>query len=266
MVAANRREPPAGRLRPPHLGLLLAEARGLFELNASVLLSPLLAQARRGDGHPVLVLPGLLASDLSTALLRRYLDGLGYRSHAWGLGRNIAGVYKTRGLLRRRLAAIHQESRRQVSLVGWSMGGIYARDLALYAPQMVRRVVTMGSPFAGDITATNARRIYEVLSGETVRDVKFEDLQALAGDLPVPTTSIYSRADGIVNWRTCLLRPSDRAENIEVYLASHIGLGVNAAVLWAVADRLAQAEGEFKQFDRSGPFAIAYAPLEQAQS
>jgi pimeloyl-ACP methyl ester carboxylesterase len=266
VVPADRREPPPGRLRPPPLSLLLAEARGLLELNASMLLSPLLARARRGDGHPVLVLPGLLASDLSTALLRRYLNGLGYRSHAWGLGRNIAGVYKTRGLLRRRLGAIHHESQRKVSLVGWSLGGIYARDLALHLPQMVRCVVTMGSPFAGDITATNARRIYEVLSGETLQSTSIEDLQALAGDLPVPTTSIFSRADGIVNWRTCLVRGSDRAENIEVYLASHIGLGVNAAVLWAVADRLAQAEGEFKQFDRSGPFAIAYAPPERAQS
>jgi pimeloyl-ACP methyl ester carboxylesterase len=266
VVPADRREPPSGRLRPPSLGLLLAEARGLLELNASMLLSPLLARARRGDGHPVLVLPGLLASDLSTALLRRYLDGLGYRSHAWGLGRNIAGVYKTRGLLRRRLAAIHHESQCKVSLVGWSLGGVYARDLALHLPQMVRYVVTMGSPFAGDITATNARRIYEVLSGETLQSVNIEDLRALAGDLPVPTTSIYSRADGIVNWRTCQVLPSNRAENIEVFLASHIGLGVNAAVLWAVADRLAQAEGEFKQFDRSGPFAIAYAPPERAQS
>ena len=88
----------------------------------------------------------------------------------------------------------------------------------------------------------------------------------IAGDLPVPTTSIYSRTDGIVNWRTCLLRPSDTAENIEVYLASHVGLGVNAAALWAVADRLAQAEGQFAQFYRSGPFAIAYAPPENAQS
>jgi pimeloyl-ACP methyl ester carboxylesterase len=266
VVPADRREPSPGRLLPPPLGLLLAEARGLLELNASMLLSPLLARARRGDGHPVLVLPGLLASDLSTALLRRYLNGLGYRSHAWGLGRNIAGVYKTRGLLRRRLAAIHHEGQCKVSLVGWSLGGVYARDLALHLPQMVRCVVTMGSPFAGDITATNARRIYEVLSGETLQSAHIEDLQALAGDLPVPTTSIYSRADGIVNWRTCLVRRSDRAENIEVYLASHIGLGVNAAVLWAVADRLAQAEGEFKQFDRSGPFAIAYAPPERAQS
>ncbi|MBV8699100.1 MAG: alpha/beta hydrolase, partial [Bradyrhizobium sp.] len=81
-----------------------------------------------------------------------------------------------------------------------------------------------------------------------------------------PTTSIYSRADGIVNWRTCQLCPSDTAENIEIHLASHVGLGVNPAALWAVADRLAQAEGQFAQFDRAGPFAIAYAPPEQAQS
>jgi hypothetical protein len=125
---------------------------------------------------------------------------------------------------------------------------------------MVRSVITMGSPFAGDVTATNARRIYERLSGEDLKDVRIEDLKALAGDMPVPTTSIFSRTDGIVNWRTCLLRPSPTAENIEVHLASHVGLGVNPAVLWAVADRLAQPEGRFRQFDRSGPFAIAYAP------
>ena len=265
-MQAARSEPPAGRLRPPHLGLLLAEARGLLEFNASLLLSPLLARAPRGDGHPVLALPGLLASDFSTLMLRRYLTRLGYESHAWGFGRNTGGFYKMRAQVRQRLAAIHRASGRKVSLVGWSLGGIHARDLALYMPEMVRSVVTMGSPFSGDITATNARRIYEVLSGELIQNASIQDLIALSGDLPVPTTSIYSRTDGIVNWRTCLLRPTDRAENIEVHLASHFGLCVNAAVLWAVADRLAQAEGEFKQFDRTGPFALAYAPPEKKQS
>ena len=109
---------------------------------------------------------------------------------------------------------------------------------------MVRYVVTLGSPFANDVRATNATRLYEAMSGEAVED-NSELGRAIAGDLPVPTSSIYSRTDGIVNWRTCLLRPSDSAENIEVHLASHVGLGVNAAALWAVADRLAQAEGEF---------------------
>jgi len=266
MAPVDRDEPPAmGQLRPPGLGLLLAEMRGIFEFNASLLLSPLLMRAPKGDGHPVLTLPGFLASDLSMAPMRRYLKELGYDAHAWNMGRNIGGISRMRTALRERLAGIHESSGRKVSLVGWSLGGVYARDLALQAPQLVRYVVTLGSPFANDVRATNATRLYEALSGEAV-DHDPELREAISGDLPVPTTSIYSRADGVVNWRTCLLRPSDTAENIEVYLASHVGLGVNPAALWAVADRLAQPEGQFRQFDRSGPFAIAYAPPEQAQS
>jgi pimeloyl-ACP methyl ester carboxylesterase len=202
---------------------------------------------------------------LSMAPLRRYLSELGYGTHGWQMGRNTGGVSRMRSALRDRLAAIHAATGRKVSLVGWSLGGVYARDLALQAPEMVRSVITLGSPFAGDVRATNARRLYEAMSGETVEETS-ELARAIAGDLPVPATSIYSRADGIVNWRTCLLRSSDTAENIEVYLASHTGLGVNAAALWAVADRLAQGEGHFSHFARSGPFAIAYPPPENAQS
>jgi pimeloyl-ACP methyl ester carboxylesterase len=265
-MAADGRQPPgAGRLRPPSLGLLLAEARGIFEFNASVLLSPLLLRAPRGDGHPVLTLPGFLASDLSMAPMRHYLSELGYVTEAWRMGRNVGGVARMRNLLRERLAEIHAASARKVSIVGWSLGGVYARDLALQAPELVRSVVTLGSPFANDIRATNATQLYEALTGETAE--AYPGLRAaISGDLPVPTTSIYSRADGIVNWQTCRLRPSDTAENIEIYFASHIGLGVNPAALWVVADRLAQAEGQFKQFVRSGPFAIAYAPPDHAQS
>lgn len=244
---------------------MLAEPRALFEFNSSLLLSPLLMQAPRGDGHPVLALPGFLASDLSMAPMRRYLKELGYEAHAWNMGRNLGGVFSKRRALRELLAGIHESAGRKVSVVGWSLGGVYARDLALQAPDMVRCVITLGSPFANDIRATNATRLYELVSGEGVDDVPGLR-EAIAGDLPVPATSIYSRTDGIVNWRTSLLRPSATAENIEVHLASHIGLGVNPASLWAVADRLAQGEGEFRHFDRSGPFAIAYAPPENAQS
>ncbi|MGH6740004.1 MAG: esterase/lipase family protein, partial [Bradyrhizobium sp.] len=213
----------------------------------------------------VLALPGFLASDLSMAPLRRYLTELGYDTHAWRMGRNIGGVAKMRTALLDRLTAIHRDTGRKVSIVGWSLGGVYARDLALQAPEMVRCVVTLGSPFANDIRATNATRLYEALSGEKVGGNP-ELEQAIAGDLPVPATSIYSRSDGIVNWRTCLLRSSATSENIEVHFASHVGIGVNPAALWAIADRLAQREGEFHPFDRSGPFAIAYAPPEKAQS
>jgi pimeloyl-ACP methyl ester carboxylesterase len=237
----------------------------MLEFNSSLMLSPLLMRAPRGDGHPVLALPGFLASDLSMAPMRRYLKELGYEAHAWNMGRNFGGVSSKRRALRELLTRIYENAGRKVSIVGWSLGGVYARDLALQAPDMVRAIITLGSPFANDVRATNATRLYELLSGEGVDDIP-EVREAIAGDMPVPATSIYSRTDGIVNWRTSLLRPSATAENIEVHLASHIGLGVNPAALWAIADRLAQAEGEFTHFDRSGPFAIAYAPPENAQS
>ena len=253
------------RLRPPGLLLMLAEARSLFELNSSLMLSPLLLRAPKGDGHPVLTLPGFLASDLSMAPMRRYLAMLGYDTRAWNMGRNLGGVAAKRGALRDLVKRIHETTGRKVSIVGWSLGGIYARDLALQVPEMVRSVITLGSPFANDVSATNATRLYEALSGEGIDDIP-EIREAIAGDLPVPATAIFSRTDGIVNWRTSVLRPSATAENIEVHLASHTGFGVNPAALWAVADRLAQGEGEFVHFDRSGPFAIAYGLPENALS
>ena len=127
-------------------------------------------RAPRGDGHPVLTLPGFLASDLSMAPMRRYLRELGYDAYAWKMGRNIGGVSRMRAALRDRLDEIHDATGRKVSIVGWSLGGVYARDLALQAPEMVRCVVTLGSPFANDVRATNATRLYEALSGEAVED------------------------------------------------------------------------------------------------
>src|SRR5450432_4703977 len=120
----DRSEPPAtGQLRPPSLGLMLAEVRGIFEFNTSLLLSPLLMRAPSGDGHPVLTLPGFLASDLSMAPMRRYLKELGYDTYAWQMGRNIGGVTRMRAALRDRLAEIHAAAGRKVSIVGWSLGG-----------------------------------------------------------------------------------------------------------------------------------------------
>jgi len=229
----------------------------MLEFGSMVATAPALLAARRGDGHPVLVLPGFLAGDMSTNVLRRFLSYLGYETFGWELGNNFGGVYGMRTKLRARLAEIHAKTGRKVSLIGWSLGGVYARDLSLSMPNVVRSVITLGSPFAGDLSATNAGKLYEILSGETIEDVVPDDLEKLAGTLPMPTTSIYTKTDGIVNWRLCLNDPSPTAENIEVY-ASHIGLGVNPAVLWAVADRLAQKDGTFKPFDRLGPYTLAF--------
>jgi pimeloyl-ACP methyl ester carboxylesterase len=245
-------------LRAPHLALTLTEGRGMLELAAFALARPLLRQAPKGDGHPVLVLPGFLASDRSTGPLRKYLAELGYDARPWGQGQNLGSVYRMMDVLVRQLDTIHRNTGQKVSLVGWSLGGVFARFLALTAPDSVRSVVTLGSPFAADISATNARRLYEAMSREG--PAKPGDLERLAGDLPVPNSSIYTKLDGIVNWRTSIAKEAPNAESIEIRLASHIGIGVNPAAMWAMADRLSQREGSFTPFDRKGPFAIAYGP------
>src|ERR1700679_2732345 len=129
------------KLRPPSKLLCLTEYRALWEAGFALTASPLLLGAPRGDGHPVLVLPGFLVSDLSTTMLRSYLKMLGYETHGWELGRNFGGIARMRTKLRDRLQQISGPSGRKVSIVGWSLGGVYARYLALAMPDQVRSVI-----------------------------------------------------------------------------------------------------------------------------
>jgi pimeloyl-ACP methyl ester carboxylesterase len=238
------------RLRAPGALRLALELRMPFEFGAGLAAMPFLsAMLPPGDGHPVVVFPGLAASDMSTAPLRRFLKQRGYDAHAWEQGRNVG---PGRGVLEAcfgKVRSVHAQTGRKVSLIGWSLGGIYARETAKVLPDCVRSVITLGTPFAGPPRATNAWQIYELLSGERAheRASSFN----LAKAPPVPTTSIYSRTDGIVAWQCSIQAPGGDTENIEVD-ASHVGLGVNPAVFYAVGDRLAQAEGQWSPIDRSG--------------
>ena len=236
------------RIRPPSRLLMLGESRALWEAGASLAMWPWLKLAPRGDGHPVLVLPGLLASDTSTRLLRNYLESQGYEPHGWSLGRNLGPRAGIEGGMVRRLQELYERHNgRKVSLVGWSLGGVYARMLANLYPDMVRNVVTLGSPLRGHAYSTNAWRVYEFASGQKSHDP--ERMQHVTATPSMPVTSIYSRSDGVVAWQCSLTEPGPQSENIEV-LASHVGLGAHPAVLYALADRLAQPEGEWKPFDR----------------
>ena len=234
-------------IEPPSRLLQFLEVRAAGEFAGTLAVWPLLRMAPRGDGHAVLVLPGLSASDESTRVLRRYLADLGHEVHGWGLGRNLGPRPGVREALLERLDRLHEASGRAVSLVGWSLGGAYARALALRRPQAVRNVVTLGSPIAGDASSTSARRLYEWASGQGTRaDAGPRPYRAVPD--PVPSTSIYSRSDGVVAWRASLQPEGPLAENVEV-IGSHVGLGVHAPVLYAVADRLAQPEDAWKRFD-----------------
>lgn len=247
--------------RPPSALLALTELpRALAELGSLPAAAPLLATAPRGDGHPVMVLPGFVTSDVSTTILRRYLKGLGYDAHRWELGRNLGP--KAIGLEGERLAArietIHAAAGRKVSLVGWSLGGVMARIMARRMPEAVRQVISLGSPFAGSPRATNVWRLYELLTGQLIDDDHTSG-QLAEGTTPppVPSTAIWSREDGIVAWRNCVEPQAAISDNIQVH-GSHCGLGVNPAVLYAVADRLALPEGEWRPFRRNGLRALFY--------
>jgi pimeloyl-ACP methyl ester carboxylesterase len=152
---------------------------------------------------------------------------------------------------------------RKLSLVGWSLGGIYARQLAKRLPDKVRFVISLGSPFTGSPKATNAWRVYEFASGQRVDDRDNHIAGALADPPPVPTTSIFSRSDGICAWQTCLNLERDEVENIEVY-GSHCGLGHHPAAVYAIADRLAQPEGQWNKFDRSGWKSLVFPDWRRA--
>jgi pimeloyl-ACP methyl ester carboxylesterase len=191
---------------------------------------PLLRLAPRGEPHPVLVLPGFMTSDVSTRPLRGWLGRLGYPVVGWSLGRNRGLTQKVAAELPALVERLATEHGTPVSIVGWSLGGIFARRLAIQAPTHIRQVISLGSPFA--------------LAG-----------RALAHPLPVPSTAVYSRWDGVVDWRACRQRTGRTSESVAVR-SSHLGMGHDPAVLWVIADRLAQPRGTWQPFRRPTRFGV----------
>jgi pimeloyl-ACP methyl ester carboxylesterase len=233
---------------PPSSLYTFLEQRAVGEVGAFMAASPFLRLFGRGDRHPVLVLPGFRASDRSTEALRWYLRSLGYWTHGWQLGQNVGpAAHVVRGISHR-LAELHDRHGRRVSLVGQSLGGIYARHLARHHPEMVRSVITLGSPFR---SRPEDRSAVDALWRRAVAGSRAEVARLLADgaamELTVPSTAIYSRTDGIVRWYLCLETTGPLRESIEVR-SSHTGMGFNPSVLYVVADRLAQGEGSWRPF------------------
>jgi hypothetical protein len=239
--------------------LLLMEGRAIPELfGFAAFLPTLTALAPRGNGQPVLVLPGLTTSDRSTVALRRFLRSKGFSAYGWEQGLNFGPLPGVEQGLIGRVNELHEKYGQTVSLVGWSLGGIYARQLGKMMPEKVRQVISLGSPFRGDPRATNAWRVYQMASGQSVDSGDKHMGGAIHKAPSVPTTAIYSKTDGICAWQNCIEQDTATTENIEVK-ASHCGLGHHPAVVYAVADRLSQPEGGWQKFDRSGLKSTIYA-------
>jgi len=250
------------RLSSPSAWLALLEGRAIIDAASLIPALPWLNKTPDGDGHPVLVLPGFLANSKSTALLRKFLSNKGYASHRWKLGINTGYSPELEVQMQQRVMELADRYGRKVSLIGWSLGGVYARELARELPETVRSVITMGSPFRNTSTGTNVRWLYNVIS-EFDPDTLGEDfLDKISRPPPVPTTAIFSKTDGIAAWHTsCERIAHPEVENI-IVKGSHIGLGFNPRALIAIGDRLAQPEGQWKPFQPKGTFRLFYQKVE----
>lgn len=233
----------------PPLGLYLTEpARGLVDIATLPLASLWLAIAPRGDGHGVLVLPGLLAADGSTLALRRFVHWLGYDVHGWELGRNRGPTEAVLDGLPSALVNLAGKTGKPVSVIGWSLGGIYGRELAREYPLLVRQVITLGSPFAlADPDRTRADGVYRRRRHLHATEDRIPTSEAVAMPIDVPSTAVYSRHDGIVCWQHCIEPETELHGNIEVR-CSHLGFGFDSATLWLIADRLALPSGPQRPF------------------
>ncbi len=225
------------------------EARALVESALGLASVPLLRRAPKGDGHPVLVLPPFGAADQFTFGLRRFLQGQNYQVHAWGHP-EVLGLHRLVHVAAERVKQVQSQTGRQVTLIGHSLGGVYAREVARFAPERCRAVVTLGSPI-NDLKANHVWPMFEAASGTRVSSIPAEFAEIMGQAPGVPTTSIFSKTDGVVSWRSCIDHTDGDVENVEV-VSSHVGLPSNPWALYVVADRLAQPAGEWKPFHRPG--------------
>lgn len=243
----------------PSLTLLATEpGRAALEFAALPLAAAWLHSAPTGDGHGVLVLPGFLATDASTGVLRRFLRSRGYRVRGWQLGRNVGPTAAALDAIPRALSDLAERTSGPVSIVGWSLGGIYAREVARDRPDLVRQVITLGSPFAlTHAFQSRADAAFRRRSHLHADPGRLPTREQMRQPVPVPATAVYSRRDGIVAWQACIDTPGPQRENVEVR-CGHLGFGVDPATLWLVADRLAQPVSRWRPFRPPGSLRLLY--------
>jgi pimeloyl-ACP methyl ester carboxylesterase len=250
--------------KPPRLIYSLLEGRALLEMAMLPALLPLLSTAPRGDGHPVLLVPGFTAGDATLVGLRLFLKSRGYHVETWGLGQNTGFKLKFSQALEQKVRYMHHRYRRKVSVVGWSLGGVYGFYTAHNAPECIRTVVSLGSPMRFSTehfkTPLLVRAIYRYFAHPMgpVAHLAHVRGKVLKAPPPVPSTCIYSMTDGVVP-PTAARIDTDDAQHENIWVpGSHVGLGFNAAVMCILADRLAQPEGAWEPFRIDGRLGSLY--------
>ena len=237
----------ASYIPPPSAWLALTEGhRAVIDMISLRMSRKALASVPNGDGHAVMVLPGFMGGDGYNGALRRFLSKRNYGVHGWGLGRNLGPREGVLEAMSNRLEDLYDEYGGPVSLVGHSLGGIYARELARSMPDKVRQVISLGSPFGeGRMGASYPGKLFAAMNPMDELPLD-QDILPIAP--PVPTTAVYSHGDGVVNWQTAVQHNGhEQTQNIRVR-GSHCGMTLNPTVWFLVAERLAQSEGDWKPF------------------
>ena len=251
-------------MRAPPLSLLgLEPFRAVIEYSRLCLMD--WHRAPIGDGHPVIIFPGLGTNGTWAAPLKNYCRELGYAAQDWGRGLNRGPTGNIETWLDDLAADMDDllgAAQQRCTLIGWSLGGIYAREVAKRMAGRTRQVITIGSPFSGDCDHTNAGWLLRLLNGRRI-EIDPALAKRLRAAPPVPTTSIYSRTDGVVAWQACRQRAGVQVENVEVR-SSHIGLVWNPTVLDVIADRLAQREGVWRPYAKSAAPRLCPVGLQQS--
>ncbi len=233
--------------------LTLLEARAGLEMAETLACLPWLSRAPMGDGHPVLLLPGFGATDVSLEPLRVFLRNRHYHVETWGLGRNVGFNRRFAQVIEQKVRYLHHRHRRKVSLVGWSLGGVFAFYVGHSAPECVRSVISLGSPLRLDPDARpppGVKAMYRALAQPmgTVAHQARSRSRSMRAPPPVPSTCIYSDHDGFVPPAQATLEGDPESHENVCVASSHIGLGFNRRVLWVVADRLSQPEDAWQPY------------------
>ena len=253
-----RKMTPRPSYHTPSLLKTCLEARWPLELAAHYSSRHLLSQLPKGDGHSVIVFPGFLTSELSTRPLRGLLSRLCYSVHDWGFGRNLRFNEGFEKRMIEMVKAKCDKTGTKVTLLGWSLGGVFAREIARAIPSYIRNTVSLGSPISGARNVAIAGPIYEYLNGKPDHKLQTR-IECMRFPPPVPTSSIYSKSDGIVHWKGALQKTGELSENIRVP-ASHLGMGSNPLVMYVIADRLCQKVGEWSPFEAQGLRRFIFTP------
>lgn len=222
---------------PPALLTTLGESRAPVDAAATLFRLPSLLKLDAGKPRPILLAPGFKADEASMAPLGWFLNKLGHQCFQWGLGRNQGEVDEDIVRLGRRTLTLMHELEQPLTLIGWSLGGVVAREVARLFPETVCEVITLGTPITGGPKYTAPGKFYARRRNLDMDAFEDHILQRNQAGFDQPVTSIYSKSDGIVAWEASVDVYNKHADNVEVK-GAHLGLGVNHRVWRVIAAKL----------------------------